>query len=75
MAQGLGANSSQQAARRLLFFAVRLYTRLTDAPDAKLAPGMRLVTKDESFWMDNGERSIHVTIKFGPYWDEEEESV
>lgn len=61
-------------ARELLHFAVRLYTRLTPAPHAKIAKGFRFLQKEETLHIDNGERMITVIIKYGPFWDEDEES-
>jgi hypothetical protein len=61
-----------ERARSLLLFAIRFYTRHVQAAHAKIGIGGRLITRDEQFWIDNGERSIHVTIRFGPFWDEEQ---
>jgi hypothetical protein len=61
-------------ARSLLLFAIRLYTRSVQKAHAKIGPGARLIMEDEKFWVDNGERTIHVTVKYGPYWDDDEES-
>jgi len=58
-------------APRLLLFAVRVYTRAFPKGDARLLLADRTADLPEQrYFIDNGERSVIVSIRYGPIWDE-----